>query len=132
MQIYGLIPEQVRTVTSVTTGRSRHFSTPVGDFSYRKIALPSFASGMDLMQNGSGATFLVAVPEKALTDKLQSERGLQIQSETDIERYLVENLRMYLDDLTQLQAERIAKYARLYRSKKARLLAAFIRQVQSR
>lgn len=129
LQIYGLIPEQVRTVTSFTTGRSRRFSTPVGNFSYRRITLPSFSSGMDLMQNGSGATFLVAVPEKALTDKLQSERGLPIQSETDIERYLVENLRMDLDDLTQLQAERIEKYARLYRSRKARFLAAFIRRV---
>jgi len=127
LQFYGLIPEQVRTVTSVTTGRSCRFSTPVGDFSYWKIPVKAFASGMDLLQNPSGGAYLIAVPEKALTDKIQSERGLPIRSRGDIERYLIENLRMDIDDLAQLSVKRIEEYAVLYRSQKARSLAAFIR-----
>jgi len=132
LQIHGFIPEHVRTVTSVTTGRSRRFSTPVGNFSYWKIPLTSFTSGMDLIQNGSESTYLVAIPEKALTDKIQSERGLSIQSTADIERYLVENLRIDPGNLTELQAPRIEKYALLYRSQKARYLASFIKQIQNR
>ncbi len=92
LYVYGFIPEQVYTVTSVTIGRSRCFSTPVGNFSYRKISMPGFAVGMDVIQNTSGSTYMMAVPEKALLDKLQSERGLPIRSKRDVERYLVEDL----------------------------------------
>ena len=42
LQHYGLIPERVEAVTSVTTGRSRRFSTPVGLFTYRMIPLEAF------------------------------------------------------------------------------------------
>ena len=130
--LYGLIPEQVHTVTSVTIGRSRNFSTPLGEFSYRKIPMPPFAVGMDVLQNSSGGKYLIAVPEKALVDKIQSERGLPIRSRNDIERYLIENLRVDIDDLSRLKIKRIEKYAALYRSQKARYLAAFIRQLQVR
>lgn len=129
LQFYGLIPEQVRTVTSVTPGRSRRFSTPVGDFSYWQIPMTAYTAGMDLLQSPSGGTYLIAVPEKALTDKIQSERGLQIRSREDVERYLVENLRLDIDDLSQLSAQLIEEYAALYRSQKARSLAAFISDI---
>ena len=126
LQLYGFIPERVHTVTSVTTGRSRRFSTPVGEFSYRKSSLPAFAAGMDILEHASGCSYLVAVPEKALVDKIQSERGLPIRSKKDIEQYLVENLRLDIDGLSRLKIERIKKYAELYRSQKGRYLAAFI------
>lgn len=131
LQLHGLIPEQVRTITSVTTGRSRQFSTPVGDFSFRQISLASFASGMDIMQIESGSAFLVAVPEKALSDKTQSDRGSVVRSLNDAERYLVENLRIDREGLLSLHPERIEEYAILYRSKKLRLLADVIRQMKS-
>ncbi|SLM17739.1 conserved hypothetical protein [uncultured spirochete] len=31
---YNLIPEAVRVVTSITTGRRKRYRTPVGDFDY--------------------------------------------------------------------------------------------------
>ena len=130
LQLYGLIPERVCTVMSVTTGRSRRFSTPVGDFSYRMVPMPAFASGMDLLPNTSGGMYMVAVPEKALTDKIQSERGLSIRSGREIERYLLENLRLDMSDLSQLAVKRIEKYAVLYRSQKVARLADFVRKLQ--
>lgn len=132
LHYYGLIPEQVMTVTSVTTGRSRNFSTPVGNFSYQNIPLQAFADGMDIVQSISAGTYMIAVPEKALVDKIRSERGLAIQSLKDTERYLVENLRIDTDDLAQLKVSRIEKYAALYHSRKARILATFIQQLTDR
>jgi len=131
LHYHGLIPEYVRIVTSVTTGRSRCFSTPVGDFSYRKISLPAFSTGMEVVHNLFVGTYLMAVPEKALTDKIQSERGLPIQSTDDVEQYLVENLRIDIDDLVQLKVRRVEKYAALYRSRKVHYLAVFIRRVKN-
>jgi len=132
LQIYGLIPERVSVVMSVTTGRSRLFSTPVGEFSYREIPMSAFSSGMDLLPNASGGTYMVAVPEKALTDKIQSERGLSIRSGREIEMYLFENLRMDAGDLSLFSVERIEEYAVRYRSHKAVRLADFVRKLQSR
>lgn len=42
LQHYGLIPECVEAVNSVTTGRSFRFVTPVGLFTYHKIPLAAF------------------------------------------------------------------------------------------
>ncbi len=131
LHLYGLIPERVHAVTSVTIGSSRHFSTPVGTFAYRKIPVSAFTSGMDLLQNTSGGTYMVAVPEKALTDKIQSERGLPIRSAREVEKYLLENLRLDTDDLSQLRVNRIEEYAVLYRSRKASRMAVFIRRLQN-
>ncbi len=47
LQYHGLIPERVEAVTSVTTGRSRRFASPVGLFTYRSIPLSAFRTGMD-------------------------------------------------------------------------------------
>jgi predicted transcriptional regulator of viral defense system len=52
MQHYGLIPERVEAVTSVTTGRSRRFLTPIGLFTYRMISLRAFQVGMDRIVPG--------------------------------------------------------------------------------
>ena len=41
---HGLIPERVEAVTSVTIGRGRRFSTPVGLFIYRQVS-PQVFSG---------------------------------------------------------------------------------------
>ncbi len=42
LHTYGLIPERVETVTSVTLDRTKSFSTPVGNFSFRKIGLKAY------------------------------------------------------------------------------------------
>src|SRR5512139_2389244 len=50
LQYHGLIPEHVESVTSVTTGRSRAFDTPVGRFTYRQIPLAAFHIGMNRVE----------------------------------------------------------------------------------
>ncbi|MBR6436312.1 MAG: hypothetical protein IKS45_07380, partial [Thermoguttaceae bacterium] len=42
---YGLIPETVKVITSVTTGRSRTFSTPLGRFDYRSRLSADYCVG---------------------------------------------------------------------------------------
>lgn len=128
LQYYGLIPERVETLTSVTLGRSKSFVTPVGNFLYRRIRPQAFAAGMDLV-TGDGASYLIAVPEKALVDKIQSDRGMAIRSRADMERYLFENLRMEAADLRGMSIPAIEEYARGYGSRKAVILADLIRRM---
>ena len=130
LQHYGLIPERVEAVTSVTTGRSRKFSTPVGLFTFRMISLAAFRIGMDRIEIGSGRAFLMATPEKALADKLQEGRGMGIQTQNELRNYLEENLRIDPTALGDLKPTDLDAIARGYRSRKIRLLSAHVRRIR--
>ncbi len=71
---YGLIPEYVPVVTSVTTGRPRTFETPLGRYEFRHIKLSRFY-GYRLLEMGAGQQAYVALPEKALLDQLYLQPG---------------------------------------------------------
>jgi predicted transcriptional regulator of viral defense system len=130
LQHYGLIPERVETVTSVTIGRGRKFSTPAGEFTFRQIPVQAFSAGMDLQKTEAGQSYLIAVPEKTLVDKLQSDCGLSIRSLKDMHRYLEEDLRLDVAECKQMDAGRIQEYGARYHSRKATLLADAVKQFQ--
>jgi len=129
LQHYGLIPERVEAVTSVTTGRSRRFSTPVGLFTYRTIPLEAFRIGMDRIEIGDGRAFLMAAPAKALADKLHDVRGIGIQSQTELSNYLENNLRVDSAALRELKPAELDTIARGYRSQRIRLLRDLVRRI---
>ena len=130
LQHYGLIPERVEAVTSVTTGRSRKFSTPVGLFTYRMIPLDAFRVGMDRVEIGDGRGFLMATPDKAIADKLYVDRGNGIQTQKELRSYLEEDLRIDPSDLRKLRPEVLDAIAQRYRSRRVRLLSALVRRMQ--
>ena len=129
LQHYGLIPERVEAVTSVTTGRSRRFSTPVGLFTYRMIPLEAFRIGMDRIEIGDGRAFLMATPAKALADKLHDLRGTGIQSQKELNDYLERDLRVDPAVLRELEPAELATIARGYQSRKIRLLSDLVRRL---
>ena len=126
LQYYGLIPERVVTVTSVTIGRSREFTSPVGRFSFRTIPLAAFRSGMDRVELADGRSCLMAIPEKALADKLLCGRGSDITSRRELFRYLVEELRMEPTALVKLDSERLEDIAGHCRSARVNLLVDLV------
>lgn len=130
LQYHGLIPERVEAVTSVTTGRSRKFTTPVGLFTYRMIPIEAFRIGMDLIEIDESRSFLIATPEKALADKLHEGRGTGIQTLKGLSSYLAENLRIDPVVLHELKPRYIDAIARRYRSRKIRLLSELIRRIR--
>ncbi len=65
---YGVIPETVYTITSITTGPTREFETPRGVFSYQHIKKEAF-TGYE-PKNIGGTVVFFAEPEKALADYL--------------------------------------------------------------
>jgi predicted transcriptional regulator of viral defense system len=130
LHYHGLIPERVEAVTSVTSGRGRRFITPVGLFIYRQIPPQPFAVGVDRVQLEDGHSFLIAVPEKALADKIQEDRGTGIRSQAEMQRYLIENLRIDAESLEKLKTEILSILAERYRSRKLRLLNRVIARLQ--
>lgn len=128
---YGMIPERVEAVTSVTTGRSKEFHTPVGVFLYRMIPLPAYRSGMDLVEMEDGRSFLIAVPEKALADKIRCDRAA-LTSQKDIHSYLLDNLRLDPAILWEMDPNRLDEYAAHYGSRVIMLLANLVRRMKKR
>ena len=69
LQHYGLIPEHVPTVTSVTAGRPETVATSLGDFIFGHVK-PKWFNGCRLTDLGNGQHAFVATPEKGLLDLL--------------------------------------------------------------
>ena len=132
LQYHGLIPERVEAVTSVTTGRSRRFSTPAGLFTYRMIPLDAFRTGMDRAELDRGLGFLIATAEKALADKLYADRGSGIRTQKTLAAYLENDLRIDTISLAELNPDSLDDIAQRYSSKKIALLSDLIRLTRRR
>jgi len=130
LHYHGLTPERVETITSITCGRSRSFTTPVGTFSYRMIPLQAFRTGMDRIELGDGRSFLMAVPEKALADRIVAERGIGIATQKELHDYLLTDLRVDPDTLRRLDPARLAEIAHRYRSRRVQLLSDLVKRLQ--
>ena len=126
LHYHGLTPERVETVTSVTCGRSRTFDTPVGAFTYRMIPLEAFRTGMDRVEQDAGRAFLIAIPEKALADRIVAERGAGITTRKELHEFLLTNLRIDPTALSELDPARLLEIAGHYRSRRVKLLADLV------
>ena len=103
---YGLIPEYVPIVTSVTPGRPGQWNTPLGYFEFRHIKMELF---WGYRQTGvaQGQKALLATPEKALLDLIHLQPGAD--SMAYLQELRLQNLELLnLDQLFQM-AERTGK-----------------------
>lgn len=96
---YGLIPERVYAVTSMTTKPSKEFRTSIGLYSYSHLPLPYFAFGIKNVILHEKQQVLMASPEKALADKIVTTSGVILRSMNNAQNYVFENLRMEQSDL---------------------------------
>jgi len=69
LSFYGIIPEAIPQITSVTTLKTTRFSNDFGEFSYKNIK-PDMMFGYDLKELRDGRRIMFATPEKALIDLL--------------------------------------------------------------
>ena len=91
---YGIIPERVVEVTSMTTRRGKVYDLPIGRFSYTHSPLDFYPVGIDRIENTDKTGFLMASREKALCDKLVFTRNLNIASPRALQELLMDDLRL--------------------------------------
>lgn len=101
LQKYGMIPEHVEEITSVTFKRTQSFTTPIGRFSYAHRPLLAYPIGILRQQVSDYQSYLIATREKALVDVLVIRRG-QILKVSELEVVLFEDFRMEQEDLQSL------------------------------
>ncbi len=110
LAFYGLIPEYVPVITSVTPGRPARWETPLGVFEFRHLKT-DLRRGYRLSEVSAGQQAFVATPEKALLDLIY------LQPNGDSPAYLQE---LRLQNLEQLHLEALQHQATLAQSPKLR------------
>ncbi|SEA88279.1 type IV toxin-antitoxin system AbiEi family antitoxin domain-containing protein [Pedobacter hartonius] len=98
---YGLIPEKVFAVTSMTTKASRKFQTNIGLYTYTNLPLPYYAFGLATVSLSKDQQAIMAIPEKALCDKIATTAGITLRSQSSARDYVFGNLRMEEEDLAE-------------------------------
>jgi hypothetical protein len=88
----------------------------------------AYPIGIDRIELDGGRSFLIAIPEKALADKIQADRGTAIRTQAEMRTYLLDSLRIDPEGLGKLNPETISQIADRYRSRKLRLLSGLVRR----
>ncbi|MGM8363754.1 type IV toxin-antitoxin system AbiEi family antitoxin domain-containing protein [Flavobacterium sp. ARAG 55.4] len=94
MSYWGIIPERVYEVSSITIKSSKKYKTPIGRFSYRSIPAPYYSFGIKSIELATGQLALIASPEKALCDKIITTSGLSLRSPSHTRNFLLDDLRI--------------------------------------
>ncbi len=126
LSYYGLIPERVYEITSATMRMKKEFNTPLGRFTYKPIPLQAYALGVDWLYDDIHGGKLIATSEKALCDKIRSDRGIGRLSQQKLRDYLQFDLRIDMDLFYTLDATVVLTIAAAYRSSNLKNLSKLI------
>jgi len=110
LSFYGMIPEAVSQITSVTSLKTATFKNDFGDYSYKNIK-GDLMFGYELKEMDENRRLMFATPEKALLDLLYLYPFYKTEKE-------MEELRMdeyYMSEV--LNAELLMSYKGRFRSK---------------
>lgn len=118
---YGLIPETVHEITSITTKRSKLFETDYGVFSFKQTKKELFQLGLHIEETKNG-NFLMASKEKAICDKIFFTTDAKITSTKSMIEFLENDLRIFLDEIENFDTEVVNDYYEISKSKKIKLL----------
>jgi len=126
LSFYSLIPERVYEITSATMRMKKEFHTSIGRFTYKPVPLQAYALGIDWIYDNTHGGKLIATAEKALCDKIKSDRGIGRLSQAKLEAYLAYDLRIDMELLYELNTELISVIAIAYKSSNLQNLAKLI------
>ena len=121
---YGIIPEAVFSITSVTTRKTKYFTNEYfGKFIYKKIKKEAF--GGFVTQQEKNVSFNLAVPEKALVDFFYLNRNILDGTREQFEGY------RFNEDF-RYDKEKLLGFAKCFKNKKVlRLTENFIQYYAS-
>ena len=123
LAFYGMIPEEVVQLTSVTTLKTAKFENDFGTFHYQNVKAPLFFGyKIKTTQNGRGLLF--ATPEKALLDLLylnpyyrtaQDMEELRLDEDFMQNEFNLEHFYNYLSQIgSKTLEQRVSKLLKVY------------------
>ena len=128
---YGIIPERVDTLTSITNNRSRSYATCIGEFKYYYLNPRKYAVGIILNGAVASQQFLIATPEKALCDQIHIfDKDYLLNSNDDLEKYLLHYLRCDERLLSKFKFKKLQELSFNYNDPRLSLLCGYIKSRQ--
>ncbi len=130
LSYYGLIPEKVLAYTSATyeKKKKKQYNTPFGTYLYRDVPKNAYSIGIKLIEE-NGYSYQIAIPEKALCDKLYTLSPLKNISE--LVNLLFNDLRIDEEEFKKLNVNDIEEISRVYSSTNVKLLYKYLRRNKS-
>lgn len=126
LSFYGLIPEAVHEVTSITTGRNKYFDTPAGRFSYRYLPVNRYQVGLDRITISDGVGALIASPEKALADTVFKRKEMTANID-ELRAILHDDYRIDPINIRRLRVGLLKEIAKVYQHPSIQLLPEIVR-----
>ena len=125
LSFYGMIPERVHTVTSMTLGKNKEYNTPIGDFTYFQLPAKCFSVGVTKKEAaGFLGGFLIASPEKALSDIVF--KTCKNLNKDQLKEELIDSKRIDQECFRNFDKNLLEEIAKSYRSKPVNYLRDLI------
>ncbi len=105
LSYFGLIPERVYKITSITLNRAKKIATDFGEFEYIKAKSELYDIGLTSVKGTETDSFIIASSTKALCDKIIYTKNINIFSLKDMNTYLLDDLRIDQDNLKEIDIE---------------------------
>jgi len=118
LSYHGLIPEAVHVTTSVTSRRSRSFTTPLWHFTFLRIPANQPSAGVVSVKVDSIGWAFIAGAVRAIADLVYSKRG--VSWATDGLGFLTESMRIDEGDLLAISLDDIDNVRDSSRSRRVR------------
>ena len=129
LRYYGLIPEQVFTICSVTTKPSKIFQNSLATFEYVHTDHSVFPIGVRTVTFADGSSVLMASPEKALCDLIADTSHLNLRYRKEVLVWLEEDIRFDMDELFHFDTGILREYAKV--GKKTTMINQLINIIES-
>lgn len=124
LKYYGLIPEEIFQITSVSTKKTNTFNNPIGSFSYRHIK-ESLFWGYHFISN-SNQKVLIADAEKAILDYIYLHS--ELKTENDFKELRINNNSFN----ENINLDKLNKYLSKFKNKKLnKRLEVFLKTIQN-
>lgn len=107
---WGIIPERVYEISSVTTRPSKKFQPGNMTYSFTHLPAAYYPLGIQSLALTEKQTVMIAGPEKCLCDKVVTTSGVNLRSKKQAMAFLVEDLRIEKDSLRELNVKEIVKW----------------------
>ncbi len=104
LRFYGLIPESVHVVKSMTIKRSKNFKNAIGFYKYINCDDAWYSIGIDQKMTDN-MTILIASPEKALCDLIAYTPLIRPRFIKSTKIFLEEDLRLDMEAFYKMDAE---------------------------